>query len=157
ARAHARRLGRHGPRGPYEALVLARHAEDGSAGRRGAAEGVLGAVHGRRQGSGVTDTIFALATAPGRAGVAIFRLSGPLAGTALEQLGGRNLPVPRHAARRRFRDQHGHSLDDGIALWFPAPASFTGEDVAELHVHGGRAVREGVAESLLALGLRPAE
>lgn len=87
------------------------------------------------------DTIFALATAPGRAGVAVVRLSGTQAGTILKHLTGRPLPAPRQAALRRFIDpQTGEALDTGLALWFPAPASYTGEDVVELHLHGGPAV-----------------
>lgn len=102
-------------------------------------------------------TIFALASGHGCAGVAVLRLSGPAAGPALCRLAGRELPAPRKAARVRLRDRRGELLDDGLALWFPAPASFTGEDVAELHVHGGRAVIAAVSEELAALGLRPAE
>jgi tRNA modification GTPase len=96
------------------------------------------------------DTIFAPATADGRAGVAVIRVSGPAAGAALAALTGNDLPAPRMAIRARFRDPDtGMALDDGLALWFPGPASFTGEDVAELHIHGGRA---GIAALLDALG-----
>ncbi|MGE5548151.1 MAG: tRNA uridine-5-carboxymethylaminomethyl(34) synthesis GTPase MnmE [Solirubrobacterales bacterium] len=102
------------------------------------------------------DTIFALASAPGRAGVAVFRLSGPQAGAALSALSGRPLPEPRRAVRARLA-WGGEVIDDGLALWFPGPASFTGEDVVELHTHGGRAVAQALADALLALGLRPAE
>jgi len=105
------------------------------------------------------DTIFAPATAPGRAGIAVFRLSGPGAGAALERLTGAPLPPARRAARRVFRDPaDGAAVDDGIALWFPAPASFTGEDVAEIQTHGGRAVAEAIGLALGRLpGLRLAE
>ncbi|MBT5050308.1 MAG: tRNA uridine-5-carboxymethylaminomethyl(34) synthesis GTPase MnmE, partial [Rhodospirillaceae bacterium] len=86
------------------------------------------------------DTIFAPATAAGRAGIAVIRISGPAAGQALRDLAGLASPAPRHATRCRLVDPgSGDTLDDGLALWFPAPASFTGEDVVELHVHGGRA------------------
>jgi tRNA modification GTPase len=104
------------------------------------------------------DTIFALASAPGRAGVAVMRLSGPEAGTALARLAGA-LPPPRRAARRRFADPRtGEVIDDGLALFFPAPHSFTGEDVAELHIHGSRAVIAALLDALAALpGLRLAE
>jgi tRNA modification GTPase len=103
------------------------------------------------------DTIFAPATAAGRAGVAIIRISGPRAGDALEELVGTK-PPPRVATRAQFADrQHGHVIDDGLALWFPAPHSFTGEDVAELHVHGSRAVLQALMALLARLGLRPAE
>src|SRR5436309_2287709 len=86
------------------------------------------------------DTIYAPATAAGRAAIAIIRLAGPAAGPALAALAGK-LPPPRVARHVRLRDpENGAALDDGIALWFPAPHSVTGEDVAELQVHGSRAV-----------------
>lgn len=103
-------------------------------------------------------TIFAPATGPGRAGIAVIRISGPNAGGALQHITGRSLPAPRHAVRRRFQDVQGVDTDDGLALWFPGPASFTGEDVVELHLHGGRAVIAAICEALGALPkLRPAE
>lgn len=104
-------------------------------------------------------TIFAPATAAGRAGVAVVRISGPQAGPALERLTGKPLPTPRRATRARLRGPpDGQVLDDGLVLWFPGPASFTGEDVAELQVHGGRAVVTAILEALGSLpGLRPAE
>lgn len=104
-----------------------------------------------------SDTIFALASGAGRAGVAVIRLSGPASGRAYARLSGRPPPPPRLASRVRLRDGGGEEIDDGLALWFPAPRSFTGEDVVELHVHGGRAVLAAMAEALTALGLRPAE
>jgi tRNA modification GTPase len=104
-----------------------------------------------------SDTVFALASGHGRAGIAVLRLSGPDAGAALAALSGRRLPEPRRAVRVRLCAATGELLDDGLALWFPGPASFTGEDVVELHTHGGRAVVGAVSEALLALGLRPAE
>ncbi len=103
----------------------------------------------------MTDTIFALASGAGRAGVAVVRLSGPGAGAALTSLAG-VLPLPRTAMLRSIAHA-GVEIDRGLLLWFPGPASFTGEDIAELHLHGGRAVREAVFAALLALGLRPAE
>lgn len=105
------------------------------------------------------DTIYALATAPGRAGVAVLRISGPQAGPTLIALSGKALPAPRLATLRRLIDpQDGETLDQALLLWFPGPASFTGEDVAELHLHGGRAVIAGVTAALSRLpGLRPAE
>src|ERR1051326_7982621 len=100
----------------------------------------------------MTDTIYALASAPGRAGVAVVRVSGPGAAAALRDLAG-TLPLPRNAAFVRFREaQSGATIDDGIALYFPGPASLTGEDVAELQLHGGRAVLNAV---FAALGVRP--
>ncbi len=96
------------------------------------------------------DTIVALASGAGRAGVAVIRLSGPAAGAALQALTARDLPKPRCATREAFCDPHtGLSLDDGLALWFPGPASFTGEDVAELHVHGGPAVIAAIIDACL--------
>ncbi|MDE0056985.1 MAG: tRNA uridine-5-carboxymethylaminomethyl(34) synthesis GTPase MnmE [Defluviicoccus sp.] len=95
-------------------------------------------------------TVFALSTARGRAAIAVFRVSGPAAGAALESLTGLADPAPRRAMRVAIREPAtGEMLDDGLALWFPGPASYTGEDMAELHVHGGRAVVEAVG---LALG-----
>ncbi|HVT50650.1 MAG TPA: tRNA uridine-5-carboxymethylaminomethyl(34) synthesis GTPase MnmE [Dongiaceae bacterium] len=103
-------------------------------------------------------TIFALATPAGRSGIAVFRISGAEAGAALKSLTAGDLPAPRLAARRKFHEPHStRLLDDGLALWFPGPASFTGEDVVELHIHGGPAVIAAIAEALRACGLRPAE
>ncbi len=104
-------------------------------------------------------TIFALSSGAGRAGVAVIRVSGPAAGAALEALSRQAMPAPRQAALVRLADPaSGELLDHGLALWFPAPASYTGEDVAELHVHGGRAVIDGVLGALASCpGLRPAE
>ena len=105
------------------------------------------------------DTIVALATGAGRAGVAVIRLSGPAAGATLSALTARDLPTPRMATREAFCDPRtGVSLDDGLALWFPGPHSFTGEDVVELHIHGGPAVIAAVADAALSQpGVRPAE
>lgn len=103
-----------------------------------------------------TDTIFALASGVGRAAVAVMRLSGPGTGALLTRLAGR-LPEPRRASLRRLRDPQGEILDEGLVLWFPAPGSYTGEDSAELHLHGGAAVIAAVAEALVRLGARPAE
>jgi len=96
-------------------------------------------------------TIYALST--GRAGVAVVRVSGPDAGLALAALTGRALPERRRATLARL-----DGIDDALVLWFPAPASFTGEDVAEFHIHGGRATLDALFAALSALpGLRPAE
>ena len=101
------------------------------------------------------DTIFALTTGNARASLAVIRVSGPAAGSIVSTITGRALPPPRMAARRRFgRDPE---IDDGLLLWFPGPASFTGEDVAEFHVHGGRAVWRALATAIAAAGARPAE
>ncbi len=103
------------------------------------------------------DTIYAPATATGIAGVAVVRVSGPQAGAALTALGGKR-PLPRMATRARLIDPDDRApLDDALVLWFPGPASFTGEDVAELHLHGSRAVMTGVLAALARLpGLRMA-
>lgn len=105
------------------------------------------------------DTIFAPATAAGRAAIAIVRLSGPAAGDVCRRLTKRLPPPPRQGSLRRLYDPRTDTLlDRGLVLWFPGPQSFTGEDVLELHVHGGHAVLAGVLDGLSALpGLRPAE
>jgi tRNA modification GTPase len=104
------------------------------------------------------DTIFALASAPGRSGVAVIRVSGAAAGNALRALSRAHLPEPRLASLRRLHDEEGHVLDEALVLWFAGPHSFTGEDIAEFHIHGGRAIRESVLEVLGRIGgLRPAE
>jgi tRNA modification GTPase len=112
-------------------------------------------------------TIYALASAPGAAGVAVIRVSGPAAGKVLEALTRAPLPAPRRAVHTRMfapdsAEKGGKDpdlpIDDGLVLWFPGPGSFTGEDVAELHIHGGRACLEAVFAALAAVpGLRPAE
>ncbi len=99
-------------------------------------------------------TIFAAITGRGGA-VATLRLSGPASFRIAESLAGR-LPEARRASLRRLRHE-GQALDEALLLVFPAPHSFTGEDVAEISVHGGRAVLAAVGEALVALGARPAE
>ena len=84
-------------------------------------------------------TIFALSSGRPPSAIAIVRVSGPAAGTALESLAGK-IPMPRIATRALLRDGAGQPIDDAVVLWFPQPASATGEDVVEFHVHGGRAV-----------------
>lgn len=102
------------------------------------------------------DTIFALATAPGRAAVAVVRVSGPQTRPTLAALAGA-IPEPRTASLRRLKDARGLLIDQALVLWFPGPASYTGEDCAELHLHGGSAVIEAALEALGGLGLRLAE
>lgn len=98
------------------------------------------------------DTIFALASAPGRAGIAVFRISGPRARAVFDQLCRCAVPQPRQATRVRLYDVKTDMVtDDGLALWFPAPRSFTGEDVVELSLHGGRASVAATLELLAAL------
>jgi tRNA modification GTPase len=103
----------------------------------------------------MTDTIFALATPPGRGAIAILRLSGPGTDAALTTLGAGGLK-PRMASLRDL-SHDGRPIDQALVLRFPAPHSYTGEDCAELHLHGGCAVVEAAGEALVALGLRPAE
>lgn len=104
------------------------------------------------------DTIFAVATGAGRAGIAVIRISGPTAGPVLEKLAHQTLPAPRRATRCSLFSRAGEVIDDGLALWFPSPQSFTGEDVVELHLHGGPAVVAAALDELAAgYGLRPAE
>jgi tRNA modification GTPase len=103
-------------------------------------------------------TIFALSSGRPPAAIAVVRISGPAAGGALETLIGRR-PQPRRAALARVRDPaDGEIIDEAVALWFPAPHSETGEDVAELQLHGGQAVIVAVLEALGAIkGCRPAQ
>ena len=101
------------------------------------------------------DTIVAIATAPGAGGVGIVRLSGPNARPIAQAICGRTLAV-RHAHHVRFRDADGGTIDDGIALFFVAPASFTGEDVVELQAHGSPAVLAELVARCCALGARRA-
>jgi tRNA modification GTPase len=105
-----------------------------------------------------TDTIFALSSGRPPAAIAVVRVSGPHAGAALQALIGK-IPAPRHAALARVRDPaSGETIDEGLALWFPGPRSETGEDTAELQLHGGRAVIAGVLAALARVpGCRPAE
>lgn len=104
------------------------------------------------------DTIFAPATALGRAALAIVRISGPRAAAALETLAGK-LPAPRRLTRRTLQDSRtNETLDDALVVLFPGPASATGEDVVELHLHGGRAVVAAVCDRLALIeGLRLAD
>lgn len=95
-------------------------------------------------------TIVALSSASGKAGVAVVRISGPRVRFVLETFVG-ILPEPRVATLRRLRDRSGETIDSALVLFFPAPASFTGEDVAELHVHGSRAVLARLLGALAAL------
>jgi len=104
----------------------------------------------------MTDTIFAPATAAGRAAVAVVRLSGPATAQAVRALAGR-LPAARRASLRRLRDAEGQAIDQALVLWLPAPGSYTGEDSAEFHIHGGPAVVSALVEALSAVGLRLAE
>jgi tRNA modification GTPase len=101
------------------------------------------------------DTIVAIATPPGRGAIGIIRLSGPEVSRVARELLGQ-LPSPRHAALAIFRAADGTALDQGLALYFPAPASYTGEDMLELHGHGGPVVLDSVLKRALQLGCRSA-
>jgi tRNA modification GTPase len=99
------------------------------------------------------DTIAAVATPPGRGGVGVVRVSGLAARSIAEAVLGR-VPKPRHAELHRFKDESGAVIDVGLALYFPAPQSYTGEDVLELHGHGGPVVLDLLLQRLLGLGAR---
>ena len=103
-----------------------------------------------------SDTIFAVASGAGHAAIAVMRISGPTSRAVLAALC-RRVPEPRRASLRRLRDGDGAELDRAMVVWLPGPASYTGEDCAELFLHGGRAVLHGIAEALVAFGARPAE
>src|SRR6202790_4962163 len=102
-------------------------------------------------------TIFALSSGRPPSAIAVVRVSGAEAGTALAALAGK-MPASRMATRVLLRDSSRQPIDDAVVLWFPGPSSATGEDVAEFHVHGGRAVLASLFAALSALdNLRPAE
>ena len=103
-----------------------------------------------------TQTIFAPATGQGRGAIAIIRISGPATDVILSSIAGPK-PTPRRAALRTIRNRDGEVLDHALVLWFPGPASYTGEDMAELHLHGGDAVVGAVLELLRQIDARPAE
>lgn len=105
--------------------------------------------------SQAADTIAAIATPPGRGGVGIVRVSGPRLATLAEHLTGRE-PKPRNAQLARFRADDGSAIDEGLLLYFPAPASYTGEDVLELQGHGGPVIMDMLLQRVIALGARPA-
>jgi tRNA modification GTPase len=102
------------------------------------------------------DTIVAIATPPGTGGVGVVRISGPDTERIARQMLG-SLPEPRSATYRAFRNKVGDELDAGIALYFPAPASFTGESVLELHGHGGPLIMAMLVDAAIGLGARHAE
>ncbi len=111
------------------------------------------AAHGEPAG----DTIFAPAGGAGAAPICVIRISGPYSGNLLARLCRREPPPPRRAALRRVRGADGEVVDHAVALWLPGPHTSTGEDMAELHVHGGRAVINAVSAALIDAGARPAE
>ena len=105
--------------------------------------------------SEIIDTIVAIATPPGRGGVGIIRVSGPKVVDIAQQILG-TLPLPHKASHRLFKDNQQQTLDDGVALYFPGPNSFTGEDVLELQGHGGQIVLDMLMQRCLELGARVA-
>ncbi len=106
--------------------------------------------------SSSADTIVAAATPPGRSGIGIVRISGARVPEIAREILG-ELPAPRVATQRSFHDGHGEPLDTGLALYFPAPQSFTGEHVLELHGHGGPVVMDQLVRRVLELGARAAQ
>ncbi len=107
--------------------------------------------------SSAADTIFALSSGGLPSGVAVIRLSGARSRGVIARMCG-TVPAARHATLRSIRDRNGNILDDGIVLFFPGPHSFTGEDSAELQIHGGRATVKAVLAALAAFeGMRAAE
>ncbi len=102
------------------------------------------------------DTIVALATPPGRGGIGVVRVSGPLAKKSAQLLTGQD-PKPRYAHYGALRTPDGELIDQGLVIFFPAPHSFTGESVTEFQIHGGPIIIDRLIEYLLSLGLRLAE
>ncbi|MGA7386035.1 MAG: tRNA uridine-5-carboxymethylaminomethyl(34) synthesis GTPase MnmE, partial [Methylocella sp.] len=104
------------------------------------------------------DTIFAIASGAGRSAIAVLRLSGLATRTIVKSLA-EKLPEPRAAALKTFRDPAtGEAIDKGFVIFFPAPKTYTGEDYAEFHVHGGRAVMAAMVKAIGGIaGTRPAE
>ncbi len=102
------------------------------------------------------DLVAAVSTPPGNGGIGIVRITGKDPAPLAEKLTGKHLPEPRKAELRRFLDQNGQLIDQGIVLFFAAPDSFTGQDVLELHCHGGLAVTQSLIGRCLELGARAA-
>jgi|SRR5579871_1715448 len=107
--------------------------------------------------SGADDTIFALATPPGRGAIAIVRVSGARTRDVIEAATGRPPPPPRVASLRRIRSRTGDVVDQAMLVFFGGPSSYTGEDLVEFHLHGGIAILEAFFEILRKAGVRPAE
>ena len=94
-------------------------------------------------------TIYALSSGPGVSGVSIIRVSGPDTKKVIKKLTGKEIPSPRMATLRKINNINTSELiDEGIIIWFPGPESYTGEDMAEFHVHGGKAVVMAVQEAI---------
>ena len=97
-------------------------------------------------------TIFALSSGPGLSGIAVMRISGPDTSKVIKLLTNKDLPKPRSATLRKINKINSFELiDEGIILWFPGPGSYTGEDMAEIHVHGSKAVVDALHSSLSTL------
>ena len=112
-------------------------------------------MRGRAASDDALDIIAAIATPPGRGGIGVVRVSGKdLRGLVLQVL--KFTPKPRHASLTKFFDDRGSVIDEGIALYFPAPHSYTGEDVLELQGHGGSAILDLLLSSCLSAGARVA-
>ena len=95
-------------------------------------------------------TIFALSSGPGVSGLAVIRVSGPDSSRVIKLLTNNDLPIPRKATLRKINKINSSELiDEGIILWFPGPHSYTGEDMAEIHVHGSKAVINAIHSSIL--------
>ena len=105
---------------------------------------------------GDSDTIFAVAAGGSHSAITLLRISGAMSGVVLDSLC-QSRPAPRRASRRSLRNQSGEILDRAVVIWLPGPATYTGEDSLELHLHGGEAVLADTVEALVALGIRPAE
>ena len=93
-------------------------------------------------------TFYALSSGPGLSGVAVIRVSGSETASVIKHLTNYSLPKPKEATLRKFINKNNELIDEGILLWFPGPNSYTGEDMAEFHVHGSRAVIEAIQSSI---------
>lgn len=104
----------------------------------------------------VSDTIYALSSGAGKAGLSVFRISGPEVRGAIKALSGKKPPAPRRVSLTRFRDSDGDIIDEGLLIYFKGPSSFTGEDSAEFHTHGSLAVVAAMRLAFQKAGLRQA-
>ena len=106
-------------------------------------------MHKKNSRYNILMTIYALSTGPGISGVAIIRISGPEASNVIKSITGKEIPKPRVATLRKINNINTSELiDEGIIIWFPGPESYTGEDMAEFHVHGSKAVIEALHSSI---------
>ena len=93
-------------------------------------------------------TFYALSSGPGLSGIAVIRVSGSETVNVIKHLTNSSLPKPKEATLKKFINKNNELIDEGILLWFPGPNSYTGEDMAEFHVHGSRAVIEAIQSSI---------